>query len=125
MICAADGANAVSHTICKRWYQKFRQEDFSFEDELRAGRPQKIETDQLQALLNTNFAQTEKELVEQLDVTQQAIYERVHTMGKIQKEARWVLHELSEDNKNRRRDTALTLISKFRKKDFAQNHYRR
>jgi len=27
-------------------------------------------------------------------------------------------HELSEDNKNRRRDAALTLLSKFWKKDF-------
>jgi len=27
-------------------------------------------------------------------------------------------HELSEDNKNRRRDTALTLLPKVRKKDF-------
>jgi len=31
MICTAYGENAVSHTICKRWYQKFRQEDFSLE----------------------------------------------------------------------------------------------
>jgi len=39
-------------------------------------------------------------------------------MGKVQKEVRWVPHELSEDNKNRQRDTAPTLLSKFRKKDF-------
>jgi len=44
----------------KRWYQKFRQRDFSLKDEPRAGRPQKIETDELQALLNINSAQTEK-----------------------------------------------------------------
>jgi len=37
-------------------------------------------------------------------------------MGKVQKEGRWIPHELSEDNKNRWRDTALTLLSKFRKK---------
>jgi len=48
MICATDGENSVSHcTICKRWYQKFRQEDFSLEDEPHAGRPQKIETEEL------------------------------------------------------------------------------
>ncbi|KAL6264198.1 hypothetical protein P5V15_004280 [Pogonomyrmex californicus] len=46
MICTAYGEN-VSHTTCKRWYQKFRQGDFSLEDEPRAGRPQKIETDTL------------------------------------------------------------------------------
>jgi len=43
MICAAYGENPVSHTTCKRWYQKFRQGDFSIEHEPRAGRPQKIE----------------------------------------------------------------------------------
>jgi len=72
----------------------------------------------LQALLNINSAQTEKELGEQLGVTQQAISIRLHMMGKIQKKGRWVQHELSEGNKNRRRDTASTLLSKFRKKDF-------
>jgi len=81
------GENAISHT-CKRWYQKFRQGDFSLEDEPRAGRPQKIETDELQALLDINSAQSEKELVEQFGVTQQAISVRLHTMRKIQKEGR-------------------------------------
>jgi len=72
----------------------------------------------LQALLDINSAQSEKELAEQLCVTQQAISVRLHTIGKVQKESRWVPHELSEDNKNRRRDTVLTLLSKFREKDF-------
>ncbi|KAL6267958.1 hypothetical protein P5V15_001027 [Pogonomyrmex californicus] len=90
MTCAAYGENAVSHTTCKRWYQKFRQGDFSLEDEPCAGRPQKIETDELQALLDINSAQTEKELAEQLGVTQQPISVRLHTMGKVQKEGRWV-----------------------------------
>ena len=79
MICAAYGENAVSHATCKRWYQKFRQGDFSLKDESRAGRPEKIETDELQALLDINSAQTEKELAEQLGVTQQAISVRLHT----------------------------------------------
>jgi len=38
-------------------------------------------------------------------------------MNKVQKEGRWVPHILSEDNKNQWRDTALTLLSKFRKRD--------
>jgi len=72
----------------------------------------------LQAVLDINSAQTEKKLTEQLGVTQQAISVRSYTMGKVQKEGRWIPHELSEDNKNRQRDTALTLLSKSRKKDF-------
>jgi len=72
----------------------------------------------LQAFLHINSAQSEKEFAEQLGVTQQAISVRLHAMEKVQKEGRWVPHELSEDNKNRRRDTAHTLFSKFRKKYF-------
>jgi len=47
MICAAYRENAVSHTTCKRWYQKFHQRESSLEDEPRVGRPQKIKTDEL------------------------------------------------------------------------------
>jgi len=60
MICDAYGENAVSYTTYKKWYQKFRQGDFSLENEPCAGRPQKIETDELQALLDINSAQIEK-----------------------------------------------------------------
>jgi len=64
MICAAYEENAVSHTTSKGWYQKFRQRDFSLENEPRAGHTQKFETDKLQVLPDINSAQTEKELAE-------------------------------------------------------------
>jgi len=110
MICAAYGENAVSHTICKRWYEKFRQGDFSLEDEPRAGYPQTIETDELQTLLNINSAQ--KKLAEQLGVTQQAISVRLHKMGKVQKEGTWVLHKFRRQQKSTAWH-ALILFSKF------------
>jgi len=56
MICATYGKNVVDHTTYKRWYQKFRQGDFSFEEESRAGHLQKFKTDELQALLDINSA---------------------------------------------------------------------
>jgi len=49
---------------------KISPRDFSLEGEPRAGYPQKIEMDELQALLDINSAQTEKELAEQFGVTQ-------------------------------------------------------
>jgi len=79
-IIYAYGENAESYTTCKKWYQKFRQGDFSLEDEPRAGRLQKIETDEL---LDINSAQIEKELTEQLGIIQQAISVRLYTMGKV------------------------------------------
>jgi len=72
MICAVYGENVVSYTTCKKRYQKFRQGDFSLEDEPRARCLQKIETNEVQILLDINFAQTENELAEHdlLGVTQ-------------------------------------------------------
>jgi len=61
--------NAVRHITCKRWYQKFRKGDFSLENKPHVECPQKIETDELQTLLDINSAQTEKELTKQLGVT--------------------------------------------------------
>ena len=59
---------------------KVSPRDFSLKDESRAGRPEKIETDELQVLLDINSTQTEKKLAEQLSVTQQAISVRLHTI---------------------------------------------
>jgi len=43
MTCVAYGENAVSHTTCKRWYQKFRHGDSNLENKPRTGyKPQKI-----------------------------------------------------------------------------------
>jgi len=60
--------DTVSPYWFKDWYIKDGIKnflgDFTVEDELRAGRSQKIETDELQALLDINSAQTEKELAE-------------------------------------------------------------
>jgi len=84
--------------------------------------------DELQALLDVNSAEIEKKLAEQLGATQQAISVRLHTMGKIQKEGRWVPHEFFKDNKNRRCDLhSLTHFAfKVSERRFsAQNHYRR
>jgi len=71
----------------------------------------------LQALLDINTAQAEKELAKQFGVMQQTISARLRWEKFRRKTGRWFPHELSEDNKNRRRDTAFTLLSKFRKKD--------
>lgn len=68
MIYTSYGENVVSHSTCKKWRQKCRQEDFSFVDKLRAGLSQKIDTEELQTLLHINAAQTKKELAKQFDV---------------------------------------------------------
>jgi len=62
MICAAYEENAVSHTICKRWYQEFRHGDFCLENEPRAAHSQKIETVELQTLLDITLRKLKSSL---------------------------------------------------------------
>jgi len=60
-------------------------------------RPKKYEDVELQALLDENDSQTQKQLLaEQLSVSQQAVSNRLREMGKIQKVGRWMPHELNE-----------------------------
>ena len=50
----------------------------------------------LQALLDEDDSQTQKQLAEQLGVNQQAVFNRLREMGTIQKTDRWVSHKLND-----------------------------
>jgi len=51
---------------------------------------------ELQALLDEDDSQTQKQLAKQLSVSQQAVSNRLREMGKIQKVGSQVPHELNE-----------------------------
>jgi len=60
---------------------------------------------ELQALLDEDDSQTQKQLAEQLsNFSQQAVSNRLREMGKIQKVSRWVPHELNERQMERRKN---------------------
>jgi len=96
-----------SHTTCRR-YQKFRQRDFSHEP--LAGHSQKIEMGEWTYKLCANWKGACRTVV-----TQQTISVRLHMMGMVQKEGIWIPHELSENNKNQRRNTVFCFQSSGKK----------
>jgi len=53
--------------------------------------PKKFEDSELQALLDEDDAQTQQQLMDQLNMTREAISIRLKSMGKIQKMRKWVL----------------------------------
>ena len=69
----------------------------------------KFEGLELKALLGEDDSQTRKQLVEQLSVSKQVVSNLLREIGKIQKTARWVPHELN-DRQMEKRNT-LTLCS--------------
>ena len=70
---------------------------------------------ELQALLDEDL-QTQKQLVEQLSVSQQAVSNRLREIGKIQKIGRWVSHELNERQMEKRKNTYEILLERYRRK---------
>ena len=53
-ICQAIGENAVSNATASRWFDRFRNKDYSLQDEDRSGRPVEINMDELKQLIESD-----------------------------------------------------------------------
>lgn len=94
LLVEAYGDNALSKTTCRDWFRRFKTGDLDVEDKERSGQPKKFEDIEMQVLLYENAAQTQKQLAEQLGVSNATISHRLKAMGKIQKKGNWVPYEL-------------------------------
>lgn len=118
MIIKALGEGAVCYKTSKKWYSRFRSGNLDLSDAQHPGQSKRFADEDLEILLDENPAQTQKELAIQLGITQQAVSLRLQQLGRIQKACRWVPHHLTPENKKRRYDTAVSLLTRFKKKDF-------
>ena len=112
------GKSAPSKSTCEYWFRRFKEGNFSVEDEERSGRPEKIKDEELQALLDEDSTQTESQLATALGVTQANISQRLKKMGKIQKESQWVPHKLSESAIENRFNICNFLLTCYQEKSF-------
>jgi len=77
LLVEAYGDAALSERSWREWFQKFKNDEFDVEDKERSGRP-KVYEDELEALLDEDSCQTQKELALTLGVTQQTILYRLN-----------------------------------------------
>jgi len=94
LLVEAYGDAALSERSYREWFQKFKNGEFDVEDKERSGR---YEDAKLEALLDEDSCQTQKELALTLGVTQQTILYRLKSLG-IQKQGNWVPYELKPRN---------------------------
>lgn len=118
LLVEAYGEHALTQKTCERWFKRFKSGDFDIKDKERPGQPKKFENADLQALLDKDSTQTLKQLAKALNVTQSTISERLHALGKIQKEGKWVPYELKERDIERRKTTCEILLARQKRKDF-------
>jgi [histone H3]-lysine36 N-dimethyltransferase SETMAR len=112
------GQHAMSIRSCQEWFKRFKSGNFGIEDKTHGKPPKKFENEKLQNLLDEDDAQTQEQLAYKLNVTQKAVSIRLHQMGKIQKEGRWVPHELTERQREQRRTTCELLLERQQRKSF-------
>jgi len=73
---------------------------------------------ELQALLDEDSCQTQKEFAITLGVTQQTISCRLKSLGMIQKQGNWVPYEMKPRNVERRFFTCEMLLARHKRKGF-------
>lgn len=103
---------------CERRFERFKRGDFDVTDKKRENRPKKFEDVELQSLLDEDNTQTQQMMAEQLNVTRQAISDRLRAMGKIQKIGKWVPHELNERQMEKRKTVCEMLLLRHERKAF-------
>ena len=77
----AYGEHAPSQDTCERWFKHFKSVDFDVKNKQDPGQPKKFEHQQLQALLDEDACQTQKQLAERLNVAQPTISNHLQAMG--------------------------------------------
>jgi len=86
LLVEAYGDAVLSERSCREWFQKFKNGKFDVEDKEHSGRPKVYKNAELEALLDEDSCQTQKEFVLTLGVTQQTISYRLKSLGMIQKQ---------------------------------------
>ncbi|XP_028048263.1 chromobox protein homolog 1 isoform X2 [Monomorium pharaonis] len=84
------GNKAPSERTCRAWFERFRNGNFNVRDKQRPGQPKRFENVQLQELLDENSSRSLVKLSKVLNVTPMAVSRRLHAMGKIYKEGKWL-----------------------------------
>jgi len=73
MLVEVYGDTAPTDKSCREWFRRFKDGDFSVEDKSHSGQPKKFEDKELEALLEEDQSQTQKELAESMEITQQVV----------------------------------------------------
>nr|KAF6341523.1 hypothetical protein mMyoMyo1_011939 [Myotis myotis] len=114
----AYGEHAPSQDTCECWLKRFKSDDLDVKDKEHPGQPKKFEDQQLQALLDEDACQSQKQLAERLNVAQQTFSDCLQAMGTILKEGNWVPYQLNERQMENRKVISKLLLQWHERKSF-------
>ena len=110
--------NAPSEDTVSLWFHRFKSGDFSFEDQPRSGRPMELDFDALRTEVEKDPYVTTRDLATTLGVAQPTISHGLKSIGKVLKYGRFVPHDLTQFDLDRRVDASLSLLTSHRRFDW-------
>ena len=105
-------------TAC-RWFERFRNGDFSLGDEPRSGRSTEIDLSELKDVIESDPALTSPVYTTQY--THRAILHQFKQLCLVSKLGQWVPHDLTPDRGKNRVDYSQLLFSLHRTPDWLRN----
>ena len=67
------GEEASNNRQCRNWFDKFCSRDFSLKDEERSGVPNKVDDDQIKAIIKSDRHVTVREIEEMLKIPKSTV----------------------------------------------------
>lgn len=112
------GIQVATNATVSRWFKKFRSGDFNITNEPR-GRPKtRLDNDVLKATVEANSSQSARELSLMYNVSKQTILTHLAQIGKVKKLDKWIPLDLTDEQRQRRLDTCLSLLSRNKAEPF-------
>ena len=104
------GPGTANECTVQWWYKKFCKGDGSLEDEEHSGRPWEGDNGQLRAVIEVDLLTTTQEGAEELNINHSTVIQHLKQIRKVKKFDKWVLQELSENQKHHRSDMSSSLL---------------
>ena len=117
-ICNSYGNDAISLRTCKLWFYQFQKGDFDIYEKLRSIRPVKADEEFLKALIEEDPKRSTRNMALEIGVAQKTVCNRLHALGKVQKQGKWIPHQLTETNMASRFRSFYSLLSRQKKMSF-------
>ena len=99
----------TEHTV-RRWFQRFQNGDLSLEEASGRCCGASVDNDHLRTIVESNPRTTVRELADIFGASISTVSVHLKQIGKVKKLDKWIPHELSEDQKNRRFEVCSTLL---------------
>ncbi|GBM09193.1 Histone-lysine N-methyltransferase SETMAR [Araneus ventricosus] len=113
--CESLGINTVSYDTVKVWFRKFKGGNFDIEDEPPSGHPIEVDCEQLKRIIDQDRIVSTRTIALELDVCRKTIVNALKRINLTFTFYRWVPHELTSEDKSKRKAACLALFRDQRK----------